>query len=118
MHTGKMNIGYVGLILCLFLGLMMTNAARATAESRPLPADGMLGTLKPSAIPSIVIDNKVVPLSPAAQIRDQRNLIIQTRAIKGPDVYVLYEKNKLGQIERMWILTEEEYQRIKSGAKK
>jgi len=118
MRTGKMKMSYVGLVLCLFFGLMMTCPTFASVENRPLPADGVLGTLKPSAIPNIVIDNKVVQLSAAAQIRDQRNLIVQTRAIKGPDVYVLYEKNKLGQIERMWILTEEEYQRIKSGAKK
>jgi len=118
MHSGTKKMrSIVGLMftLCLIVGNL------SYAEDRPLPADGILGTLKSSAMPKIVIDGNQVKLTAAAQIRNQKNLIVQVSALSGsasaPDVNVLYKKSKQGQIERIWLLTDQEYQRIKSGVK-
>lgn len=117
MRADTIKISYLGLILCLISSLMIGSPSYAVVADRPLPKDGLLGKFKPSAIPTLVIDNKVVKLSAGAQIRDQKNRIVQIAGIRGPDTNVLYEKNQQGQIERMWMLTDEEYKRIKAGAK-
>ena len=98
------------------LGLMFGNLCFAM-DSRPLPANGILGTLRLSAMPAIVIDDQLYKLSASAQIRDQKNLLVQTAALSGPDVKVLYKKSSQGQIDRIWILTAQEFQRISGAAK-
>ncbi len=114
--TIKMR-GIVGLVFSLCLAA----ANVSYAQDRPLPADATLGTLKASAVPKIVIDGNPLKLTAGAQIRNQRNFIIQASALSsstaGSDVNVLYKKSRQGQIERLWLLTDQEYQRIKSGAK-
>jgi len=98
------------------LGLMFSPAGFAR-DIRPLPASGILGTLKQSAMPTVVIDQQVYTLTAGAQIRNQQNMIVQTGSISGPDVKILYKKASSGQIDRIWILTDDEYQRISTGAK-
>jgi len=44
-------------------------------------------------------------------------LLVQTTSLSGPDVGVLYKKSSQGQIDRIWILTDLEYQNIKNGVK-
>lgn len=113
------KITRLSFIFCLLVGA--ADLSFAAIENRPLPEDGVLGVFKSSQIPVIIIDNKEVKLSAGAQIRNQKNVIVQTALIKGEnkgaDINVLYKKNKMGQIQRMWILTDEEVGRVKSGNK-
>jgi hypothetical protein len=102
-------------ILCLLAGLTMSNVSYA---DRPLPANGVLGVFKPSATPNMVIDNQPVKLGAGAQIRNEKNMIVQPAALSGADVHILYKKGIQGQIDRIWILTEAEYERISQAAKK
>ena len=113
MQTGTIRNGFVGFV-CLVFGVLLSSPIFAAAD-RPLPKDGILGMFHPAAIPAIVIDDETIKLAAGAQIRDQKNLIVQTGAINGPDVHVLYQKNPQGQIQHMWILTDQEYQHISSG---
>jgi len=105
-----------GLIFSVLLGLLFSLSIQAAPQVRPLPANGILGTFQPSALPKIVIDGQVCVLSAGAQIRNQKNLIVQTGTISGPDVKVLYTKDRQGQLSRIWILTDAEIERINSGA--
>jgi hypothetical protein len=117
----RANTVKTGSIVGLIFSLCLAVSNSSYAEDRPLPADGILGTLKPSAIPKIVIDGKPVTLTGGAQIRNQKNFIVQVGALSGsassPDVNVLYKKSRQGQIDRIWLLTDQEYERIKTGAK-
>jgi hypothetical protein len=99
-----------GILLLLF---SFTVSSFSYAQLRPLPVDGLLGTLNSAALPNIVVDKQPFKLSASAQIRNQKNMIIQVPMIIGPDMKVLYKKNRQRQIERMWLLTDREYQRIK-----
>ncbi len=99
------------LLLCLFVCL------RVAADDRPLPYNGTVGTLSISALPAIVIDGQTHKLTAGAQIRNDKNLIVQTATLKGADVKVLYNLNKLGQVDRIWILTPAELQQFESGTR-
>ena len=114
--TKRAVICAVTLYFGVFFILMTSNFSQA-AESRPLPANAQLGVLSPSARPRIVIDDQVYSLSAGAQIRNQKNMLIQTASLAGRDVKVLYKKSAQGQIDRIWILTDAEVERISSGAK-
>jgi len=112
------NAGRIaGLIFSVLLSFMLSAPSVAAPEARPLPANGILGSFQPSALPKIVIDDQTYILAAGAQIRNQQNLIVQKSTISGPDVNVLYKKNRQGQIERIWILTDAEFKRISSGEK-
>jgi len=104
-----------GVIFGIVLSLLFSQSLQAAPQPRPLPTNGLLGTFQPSALPKFVIDNQPYVLSAGAQIRNQKNLIVQTATLSGPEVKVLYTKNRQGQLYRIWILTDAEYERIKSG---
>jgi hypothetical protein len=116
MQPGTKKFGYLGLIVVL-LSLLLMSRTGIAMEDRPLPADGILGVLTASALPKVIVDNKQVQLGAGAQIRNEHNLIVQIPAIKRTDLNILYEKNSQGQIQRIWLLTDAEYERIKSGVK-
>ncbi|MET3109031.1 hypothetical protein AAKU67_003348 [Oxalobacteraceae bacterium GrIS 2.11] len=113
MHAISVKFARVGFALLLLLSAMVSNPS--FAEDRPLPKNGILGTFKPSLLPKFVIDENLVRAGAGVQIRNQKNLIVQTSALSGPDVKILYTKNNQGQVERIWILDDEEFQRIRSG---
>jgi len=116
MHANKTSTALWFAALIFSLGSMLCNVGFAM-ESRPLPVNATLGTLKLSAMPNIVIDGQGYKLSASAQIRNQKNLVVQTTTLSGPDVMALYKKSSQGQIDRIWILTDVEYQNIKNGVK-
>ena len=103
------------LLTCLLLCLVLCN--HVLAEDRPLPYNGTVGTLSISALPTIVIDGQTHKLTAGAQIRNEKNLIVQTATLKGADVKVLFKVNKLNQIDRLWILTQEEVKQFESGTR-
>jgi hypothetical protein len=98
------------------LTMMLLSNSWASASARPLPKDGVLGVLSLSSMPAIVIDDQPRKMSASGQIRNEKNLIVQTSTLSGKqDVNILYKQNKLGQIDRIWILTDAEYTRIRNG---
>ncbi|HEX8989303.1 MAG TPA: hypothetical protein VF816_15200 [Rhodocyclaceae bacterium] len=71
---------------------------------RTLPADSLRGTMSAAAIGSVQIDGKTLPMSPAAQIRNEANLIVMPTAVQQA-VKVRYTVDSLGYVTRIWILT-------------
>lgn len=99
--------------LCLLVSLMLCNLGYAM--NRPLPRDGELGVFQTSALPHVVIDGQTFKLAAGAQVRNQQNLIVQPASIPhGADRKILYKKDRQGQIEAIWMLTDQEYQQISS----
>jgi hypothetical protein len=78
------------------------------AQSNVFPEHAHQGLLSSSAYPSIVINGIQRDTSPNLQIRDKKNLIIVQSALSGGDVNVLYRENNQGQVERIWMLTQEQ----------
>lgn len=97
------------LILAVLASFVIASASHAI--ERPFPANATFGKFSPSAFSAtgaIVIDGKSYALSAGTQIRDWHNRIIFPKSLSGPDVAILYQKSHEGQIQRIWILTNDE----------
>lgn len=101
-------------LLRLLAGLLVCLAVEPSvlAADRPLPDIGLLALWQASSLPQMIIDGQPVRLTAGAQIRDQKNLIVQPSAVPAVDVHILYKATQARQIERIWILTDAEYLRI------
>jgi len=100
-------------------GLIFSLLSTASyATERPLPANAKLGELSLSENRSFLIDGGVRKLSAGTQIRNQKNILVQPQNIVaqlvGVDVPILYTENNQGQIQRIWILTNQEIQQYAS----
>ena len=74
------------------------------AMARQLPPEAKLGVmLPPPGDGSIVIDNQLMVLSPTAQFRSQRNLIVMPMSIQNPSD-IVYITDASGAIYRVWML--------------
>lgn len=76
----------------------------AVGQVRALPAESKLGQMAPPWLGAVQIDGQVLPLSPAAQIRNQLNMIVVPSAVQ-QTVPVRYLIDASGAVWRVWILT-------------
>jgi hypothetical protein len=83
----------------------------AYAFDRPFPPASKRGTMSPAIYPAIVIDGKMRNLSAGARIWNQDNLIEQPASLRGNGLVVNYTENADGDIDRVWILSNEEASR-------
>jgi hypothetical protein len=72
--------------------------------ARPMPANTKKGQLTPGPAGAVIIDGNALPLSVAAQIRNENNLIVQPSTLRQP-VTVRYQTDASGAVLRVWILT-------------
>jgi hypothetical protein len=119
MRLNTKNVTCLGFLICLLVGTI--SPGYAVLADRPLPKDGVLGVFSPSKLPKIIIDDKEVKFAAGGQIRNQKNVIVQPVTLKaenkGEDVKILYEKDTLGDVKRIWMLTDAEVERVKAGNK-
>jgi hypothetical protein len=80
----------------------------AQANARPFPANVKRGVLNCSAAPKIVIDDKLMASTPATRIYNDANLIVMPAYLGSASKVVNYTLNTVGQVERIWILTDAE----------
>lgn len=94
-------------IASLLLFFMMFQAFQAWAGLRTIPAEALAAAMQATGQAQVVLGKKVVPLSPAAQIRDADNRLVLPAYLNGTyKVRVLLDAQ--GQLHRAWILTPEE----------
>jgi hypothetical protein len=88
-------------------------AAPAGAQSlRQLPEGLVLTTMKANGGDVILLGDKPVRLSPAAQVRGTNNLIVLSSYLNG--TYRVGVKQDIqGMVHRIWILTDAEYKALK-----
>lgn len=101
------------LLLTAVLATAAAVATGATAVSplafeRPFPPQAKRGTMKPDLFPSIVIDGKPRLMAASARIWNADNLIQMPASLPIRNVVVNYTENDSFEIERVWILSEQE----------
>lgn len=97
------------LFLIVFLSAIV--ALPAAAFERPFPPSAKRGAMAPAAYPAIVIDGKTRSLASGARIWNQENLIEMPASLRGNNFPVNYTEDEQGNIDRVWILTQEEERR-------
>ena len=88
-------------------------AASATAQIvREAPADVRPGRMTVVTPPDIAIDGQAARLSPGARIRDTRNMLLLSGSLAGQTVPVVYRRDASGQVNEVWLLTPDEFDKF------
>ena len=106
------------LLLLIFCSFAAVPASAQFIQQRILPANAMRGTLgEPQAFPTVRIGSRTLRLSPGARIYDRSNrTIVHGQLPSGAEV--LYSTDQAGDIQRMYILTDEELLRLRQAGKR
>ncbi|MDB5863731.1 MAG: hypothetical protein JWO70_1537 [Betaproteobacteria bacterium] len=106
---------------CLLLLVLCFVAQTAAVHSQPfrfLPAAGERGRTGESLpLPVVKIGRRVLELAPGALIFDQNNRTL-VHAQLPVNAEVLYTRDQAGQVQRVYILTEEEKARLAAAGKR
>ncbi|MEO5672972.1 MAG: hypothetical protein ABIR26_19965 [Ramlibacter sp.] len=97
----------------LFLTFTFTTAS-AQGIRREAPKDVMLGVLQVTSPPEVVLDGKIDRLSPGSRIRDLNNMLLLSGGIAGKVLPVVYRRDAAGLVHEVWVLTDEEYGKLRS----
>ena len=82
-------------------------------QQRILPANGERGTLgEPQPFPAVKIGNRILRLTPGARIYDASNRTMVHGQLP-PGAEVIYSRDQSGDIQRIYILTDQELLRLK-----
>jgi hypothetical protein len=76
----------------------------AVGTTRMLPADALRGQMSGATIEAVQIDGRILPLSPAARIRNEMNMIMPPTMVQ-QTVPVSYLVDGLGYVSSIWILS-------------
>ena len=93
------------------LGLLHQGAAISQVITRFIPEAAEPGVVSEAGPAGLVIDARIYPFSPAAIVRDDRNLIVLPSSIPARS-RVRFLLDHMGQIHRVWILDEHELARL------
>jgi hypothetical protein len=93
------------LLTCCALTII---AFSVQAFERPFPETAKRGKMSPAVYPTLVIDGTTRRLSGGGRIWNSDNLIQMPATIQGGAYIVNYTETLEGDIDRVWILTEEE----------
>jgi hypothetical protein len=92
------------LISCLFAAVMLP----AHAFERPFPKNARRGAMEMGAYPVVVINDKPRRLSAGARIWNRKNMIQVPASLGTQEMTVNYTEDSQHNIDRVWILTDEE----------
>jgi hypothetical protein len=100
------------LLLLLVLCFSQGWASEVGAQLRPLPAQGERGSLgENQPMPFVKVGSRVLRLAPGGTIYDQQNRSI-VHAHLPASGEILFTKDQAGNIQRIYILTEQERTRL------
>lgn len=87
---------------------MLAATPAALAFDRPFPPTAKRGVMRPDLFPAIIIDGRPRIMTPAARIWNTENMIEMPASLPVKNVAVNYTENDAMEIERVWILSDEE----------
>lgn len=97
------------LLISMLLAIATAAAAPAAlAFDRPFPTYAKRGTMFPDLYPKINIDGRPRFMTAGARIYNADNMIEMPASLPSRNVVVNYTEDDSHQIERVWILTDEE----------
>jgi hypothetical protein len=108
------------LLLLTFLCFLpvATPTAAQFIQQRFLPANGVRGVVgEPQVFPMVKIGSRTLRLSPGARIYDRSNRTI-VHAQLPPGAEVLYSTDQAGDIQRMYILSDDELVRLRQAGRR
>ncbi|GHU05444.1 hypothetical protein FACS1894158_08270 [Betaproteobacteria bacterium] len=81
---------------------------------RTLPPEAKMGLMQPPpGNGSIVIDNQSLTLSPLAQFRNEKNMVVMPMSLQQPS-NVVYIYDQFGAVRRVWLISQTEAESIKA----
>lgn len=95
---------------CVLSALLMASVHAMQVE-RNFPEGIKRGKLSMTALADVVIDGKLVVTSVALRIFDEENRIVLPASLYVRNAPVYYLLNEVGEVHRVWMLTEEEARR-------
>lgn len=96
------------------LALVASAATCAQGFVREAPKDVKPGLMAVSATPPLItMDGKDDRLSPGVRIRDLNNMLVLTGSLAEQTVYTVYRRDAAGLVHEVWLLTAEEYRRVR-----
>lgn len=99
--------------LVLPAAMVFGSVSGPAQAARVFPADALRGTMHFIDNLRVTIDGESARMGPGVQLRDQRNMLIVKRSLRGQTHLVNYRRDASGSIYQVWILTDRELQRDK-----
>lgn len=96
------------IVLFSFVCLLQGSAMAQVIKPREFPAGTKRGVLNMSKFPDVLIDGQLRRTLPATRYYNAENVIELPNYLDGKYIIVNYLENHWGDIEKIWILTEEE----------
>lgn len=98
-------------VMVWVLSALLLTSVHAKQVERNFPEGIKRGKLSTTALADLVIDGKLRVSSVALRIFDVENRIVMPASLYVNNVPVYYLMNDMGEVHRVWILTEEEARR-------
>ena len=86
-------------------------AAYAMAIERDFPEGTKRGRLSTTELGELIVNNKLIHILPSLRIFNEEGLIVNSASVYANNVMINYLLNDYGEVERIWILSEEEARR-------
>ena len=98
----------INAVLAAVGATLLAAAPAASAFERPFPPIAKRGVMRPDLYPAIIIDGRPRIMTPAARIWNTDNMIEMPASLPVKNVAVNYTENDASEIDRVWILSDEE----------
>ncbi|MBI3713619.1 MAG: hypothetical protein HY253_11765 [Burkholderiales bacterium] len=99
------------LFMACVLSALLMSSLHAMQVERSFPEGIKRGKLSTTALADLVIDGKLLHSSVALRIFDEENRIVMPASLYVKNAPVNYLLNEMGEVHRVWMLTEEEARR-------
>ena len=100
--------------LLLMFGLAVSLTS-AWAAPRTFPANAQVGIIAATVYPQVTINGQTMVLAPGAKIYGKQNTIVMHSTLVNTTAVVKYTIDRMGYIDRAWILTDEELAASQAG---
>ncbi len=95
-------------LLALAAAITLPALPALATEPRPFPPNAKRGKITFGYAPDVRVDGKLRQLSPAARIYSDENLTVVPSAVADATFIVNYTEDMNGNLNLVWILTQEE----------
>lgn len=103
---------YLFLFVTSIICLVQSFALAQVINPREFPQGTKRGVLNMSNFPDILIDGKVRQTLPGTRYYNKENILELPNYLEGKYIIINYLENHLGEIEKIWILTDEERTKV------